>query len=90
MAVNLFSGSFIFVSIFMITDPNSSPNTFFGKLVYSIAFGALSSLVWDMGFLGENTVFVVALFVNMFVPLMDKYLIIRPRTLGGFRNAHKN
>ena len=90
MALNLFSGSFIFVAIFVMTDPNSSPNTFFGKILYSIAFGALSSLVWDLGFLGENTIFAVALFVNMFVPLMDKYLIVKPRTLGGFRNAHKN
>ena len=90
MAINLFSGSFIFVCVFVMTDPNTSPNTFFGKIVYSVAFGSLSALVWDLGVLGENTVFVVALFVNMFVPLMDKYFIVRPTTLGGYRNAHKN
>lgn len=89
-AINLCSGSFIFVSIFVITDPNTSPNTFFGKVLYAVGYGAISALVWDMGFLGENTAFVVALFVNLFTPFMDKYLILRPTTLGGFRNAYKN
>lgn len=89
-AINLCSGSFVFVSIFVITDPNTSPNTFFGKVLYAIGFGAISALVWDLGFLGENTAFVVALFVNLFTPFMDKYLISRPTTLGGFRNAYKN
>ena len=89
-AMNLCSGSFIFVSIFVITDPNTSPNTFFGKILYAVGFGAISALVWDLKFLGENTAFVVALFVNLFTPFMDKYLIARPTTLGGFRNAYKN
>lgn len=88
--LNMFSGSFIFVSVFMMTEPNISPNTFLGKVIYSLAFGALSAIVWNIGKLGENSVFVVALFVNMFVPIMDKYLVIKPWKLGGVRNAYKN
>lgn len=88
--LNLFSGSFIFVSVFMMTDPNTSPNSVLGKVIYSAAFGALSALVWKLGYLGEDTVFVVALFVNLFVPAMDKYLIFNHKPLGGYRNAHKN
>lgn len=87
---NLLSGSFLFVAVFMMTDPNTSPDGFFTKIVYSVLFGSLSALVWNLGLLGENTVFVVALFVNVLAPIMDKYFIIRPISLGGYRNAYKN
>ena len=87
--INMLSGSFLFVCIFVITDPNTSPNSLLGKLLYSILFGVLSALVWNIGALGENTIFAVALFVNMLVPFMDKYLVLKPLKLGGIRNAHK-
>ena len=87
--INMFSGSFIFVAIFMATEPNVSPNNFVGKLIYSIGFGALSALCWNLKFFGENCIFVVALFMNCFVPFMDKYFSPRPSTIGGFRNARK-
>ncbi len=88
--INMFSGSFLFVSIFMITDPNSSPNTLLGKLVYGLGFGVLSAIIWKTGLLGENTVFAVALFMNFFVPLMDKYFVLKPISVGGYRYARKN
>ena len=88
--LNLCSGSFFFVAVFMMTDPNTSPNSLIGKILYSVMFGALSAIVWNMGYLGEDTVFVVALFVNLFVPVMDRYLIFTHKPLGGYRNAHKN
>ena len=88
--MNMCSGSFIFVAAFMMTDPNTSPNSLLGKFVYAAAFGALSALVWNLGYLGEDTVFVVALVVNLFVPVLDKYLIFNHKPLGGYRNAHKN
>ena len=86
--LNILSGSFLFVAVFMMTDPNTSPNTFLGILLYSILFGGLSALVWNMGKLGEDTVFAVALFVDMLVPFMDKYLVVKQKPLGGYRNAH--
>ena len=88
--MNLCSGSFVFVAIFMMTDPNTSPNTLIGKVIYSVLFGVLSALVWKLGSIGENTVFVVALLVNLFVPMMDRYFVLKPLTLGGYRNAYKN
>lgn len=88
--INMLSGSFIFVSIFVITDPNSSPNNLIGKLIYSLGFGAISAAVWKTGLLGENTVFAVALFMNILVPFMDKYFVLRPISLGGYRYARKN
>lgn len=88
--MNLCSGSFVFTTVFIITDPNTSPNTLLGKIIYSVMFGALSALAWKVGAMGENTVFAVAVLVNLFVPFMDKYLVARPATLGGYRNAHKD
>ena len=87
--MNMLSGSFIFTSIFIVTDPNTSPNSLFSKIIYSCLFGALSAVLWNIGTFGENTVFVVALFVNFLAPYLDKYVRLRPVSLGGFRNAYK-
>lgn len=87
--LNMLSGSFIFVCVFMLTDPNTSPDTFLGKLLYSILFGVLSALCWINGSVGENTIFAVALFVNILSPIFDRYLAIKPISQGGIRNAHK-
>ena len=86
--LNICSGSFLFVSVFMMTDPNTSPDPFLGKIVYALMFGVLSAVLWNMGKLGENTIFVSAVMVNVLVPFMDKYLIIRQKPLGGYRYAH--
>ena len=88
--LNICSGSFLFVCVFMMTDPNTSASTFLSKIVYSIMFGALSAWLWKIGSMGEETVFVVALIVDAFVPIMDKYLFIKQKPLGGYRYASKN
>ncbi len=87
--MNMLSGSFIFICVFMLTDPNTSPDTFIGKLLYSILFGVLSALCWNNGSLGENSLFAVALLVNILSPIIDRYVAIRPISKGGVRNAHK-
>lgn len=87
--MNMFSGSFIFICVFMLTDPNTSPDTFLGKILYAILFGVLSALVWNNGNLGENSLFAVALAVNIVAPIFDKYLEIKPVARGGIRNAYK-
>ena len=88
--LNLCSGSFLFASVFMLTDPNTSPSTFLGKIVYSIGFGALSAWLWNIGLMGEDTIFVAVFIVNILVPFIDRYLFIRQKPLGGYRYAHKN
>ena len=88
--MNMFSGSFIFVCVFMMTDPNTSPDTLLGKIIYSFLFGALSALAWQNGGMGENTIFVVALAVNIVGPIFDRYLEFKPTMKGGYRNAYKN
>ena len=88
--LNLCSGSFLFACVFMLTDPNTSSSTGLGKFVYSVAFGALSAWLWNIGLMGEDTIFVVVLIVNILVPFIDRYLFIRQKPLGGYRYAHKN
>jgi Na+-translocating ferredoxin:NAD+ oxidoreductase RnfD subunit len=88
--LNLFSGSFLFACVFMMTDPNTSASTFLGKIAYSIIFGALSAWLWNIGLMGEDTIFVAVLIVNVLVPFMDRYLFVRQKPLGGYRYAHKN
>lgn len=88
--LNICSGSFIFVTVFMMTEPNTSPNSLIGEIVYSIMFGSLSAIAWNYGLFGENCIFAVALFVNLFVPFMDKYFVMKPATIGGYRHAHKD
>lgn len=87
--VNMLSGSFIFICVFMLTDPNTSPDTILGKILYSLIFGVLSALCWNNCSLGESSLFVVALFVNIIAPIFDRYLEIKPISQGGIRNAHK-
>lgn len=86
--LNICSGSFLFVAVFMVSEPSTSPDTFLGKLLYSAAFGVLSAVLWNISKMGEETVFVAALIVNVFVPFMNKYLVIKQKPLGGIRYAH--
>lgn len=86
--LNICSGSFLFVAVFMVSEPSTSPDTFLGKLLYSVAFGVLSAVLWNIAKMGEETVFVAALIVNVFVPFMNKYLVIKQKPLGGIRYAH--
>ena len=76
----LFSGSFMFVAMFMLTDPTTSPNTVWGKLFSGLIFGAIAGLFRIYGVLGETGVFVALLAVNLISPLLDK--IFAPRPLG--------
>ena len=76
----LFSGSFLFALMFMITDPVTSPNTVWGKLLYGLLFGAFAGLFRITNVLGETSVFVAVLMVNMLAPLLDK--IFQPKPLG--------
>lgn len=85
--LNICSGSFVFVSVFMMTDPNTSPNSFLGKFLYSVIFGVLSVVLWNLAKMGEESIFVAALIVNVLVPFMDKYLVIKQKPLGGVRYA---
>lgn len=81
----LFSGSFLFATFFMITDPTTSPNTVWGRLFYGLIFGAIAGLFRVYFVLGETGVFVAVVLVNMLSGLLDK--IFNPIPLGVRRAA---
>lgn len=81
----LFSGSFLFAAFFMAPDPTTSPLTIWGKLLYGLIFGLLAGLFRCRFVLGETSVFVALLIVNILSPMLDK--IFAPRPLGRRRRA---
>ena len=58
--------------------------------IYAILFTVWAVATTASLGIAENSIFAVALFMNMLVPIMDRYLVWRPWSLGGVRNASKN
>ena len=76
----LFTGSFLFATLFMITDPVTSPYTVWGRFIYGLLFGVIAGMFRITNVLGETSVFVAVLMVNLLSPLLDK--VFKPRPLG--------
>ncbi len=76
----LFSGGFMFATMFMVTDPTTSPYTAWGKLFYGLLFGFFAGLIRVHFILGETGVFVAVLIVNLLTPLLNK--IFAPHPIG--------
>ncbi len=70
----LFSGSFLFAAVFMVTDPvSASQTTDLGRWIYGITIGVLTVLIRVFAGWPEGVTFAI-LFGNMFAPLLD-YII---------------
>lgn len=76
----IFSGSFLFASMFMLPDPTTSPNTVWGKFCYGLLFGFIAALFRVSDVLGETSVFLAILIMNILSPLLDK--IFAPHPIG--------
>jgi len=74
----LFTGSFMFVSMFMLPEPTTSPNTIWGKLVYGLLFGFIAGMFRVNFILGESSVFIALIIANLIAPLLDKIFAPRP------------
>lgn len=79
---HLLSGGLIFGAVFMVTDYTTSPRTLIGKIIFGFGVGALSIMVRLWGSYPEG-VSMAIIFMNLFVPLLDKIEI--RRTFGNFR-----
>ncbi len=67
----LFSGSFLFATFFMITDPVSAGQTTnLGRWIYGATFGILTVLIRSFSTWIEGVTFAILL-VNMFAPMLD-------------------
>lgn len=81
---NILSGGVLFGAVFMFTDYVTSPKGIYGQILYYAASAILVAVLRYFTHL-EVTSFVIVL-INLFVPLIDKYLIRKPF---GYKKAAK-
>ena len=75
----ILNGGLIMGAFFMATDYATSPITFKGKIIMGIGCGFLTVFIRFFGGYPEGVCFSIII-MNLFVPLIDKY--IRPRIYG--------
>lgn len=74
----LFTGSFLFVAMFMLVDPVTSPRNIYAKCIYALLFGLFAGLFRIYFVLGESSVFLALVLVNLLTPLLDMVFVPRP------------
>jgi Na+-transporting NADH:ubiquinone oxidoreductase subunit B len=72
---HLVMGGFAFGTVFMATDPVSSANTATGRWVYGISIGVLAALVRVVNPAYPEGMMLAILFMNVFAPLIDHYVV---------------
>jgi Na+-transporting NADH:ubiquinone oxidoreductase subunit B len=72
---HLVMGGFAFGLVYMATDPVSAAATSTGKWIYGAIVGALSILVRTVNPAYPEGVMLAILFMNMFAPLIDHYVV---------------
>ena len=77
--IHLFSGSLVFVAIFMATDYATSPITLKGKIVFGTGCGLITALLRLFGPTTEG-VSIALLAMNLAVPLIDRLTL--PKAFG--------
>lgn len=73
---NILSGGVLFGAVFMFTDYVTSPKGVWGQVVYYVVAAVLIAVLRYLTKI-EVTSFVILL-MNLFVPLIDRYIISRP------------
>jgi Na+-transporting NADH:ubiquinone oxidoreductase subunit B len=68
-------GGWAFGAVFMATDPVSSPFTENGKLIYGFSIGVLVVLVRCVNPAYAEGMMLAILFMNMFAPLIDHFIV---------------
>ena len=76
---HLFAGSFLFGALFMATDYVSSPVTGTGMWIYGLGISLVLVLIRVYGGLPEGVMYSI-LFMNAFVPLINRYT--QPKIFG--------
>lgn len=82
MAAHVMSGGLVFGSVFMATDYSTSPNTFWGNVLFGVGIALFTMLIRVFGGYPEGMSFAI-LIMNAAVPLIDKF--IYPRPFGYFK-----
>lgn len=76
----IFSGGLLFATVFMVTDPVTTPMTPKGAWVFGAGVGVLVVTIRLFGGLPEGVMYAILL-MNSVTPLIDRKL--QPRTFGG-------
>ena len=84
MLDQLLSGGLALGAFFMATDYTTTPMTPKGKIIFGVGCGIITALVRLFAAAPEGVAFSI-LFMNMFVPLIDRYT--RPNPAGGVKHA---
>ncbi|EFK97166.1 hypothetical protein LDC_0808 [sediment metagenome] len=69
--VTLLSGSFLFGSVFVVTEPVSGAKTGYGQWLYGFMVGGLTVVLRGFSNFPEGVMFSI-LIMNAFVPLIDR------------------
>lgn len=80
----LLAGGLALGAFFMATDYTTTPMTPKGKIIFGIGCGLITSLVRLFASAPEGVAYSI-LFMNMFVPLIDRYTRVQP--VGGAKHA---
>ena len=67
----LLSGSFLFVLIFVVSDPITTPIPTKGKIIFGLVAGSLTMFIRN-GIAYEEGVIFAVLFMNMLTPLLNQ------------------
>ncbi|MDE7091709.1 MAG: RnfABCDGE type electron transport complex subunit D, partial [Bacteroidales bacterium] len=71
----LLMGGFLFGAVFMATDPVTSAQTNWGKVIYGFLIGVLAVLIRVFNPAYPEGMMLAILFMNTFAPLID-YLVV--------------
>lgn len=72
---HLVMGGFAFGAVFMATDPVSAAQTNLGKYIYGFLIGVLALLVRTLNPAYPEGMMLAILFMNVFSPLIDYYIV---------------
>ena len=72
---HLLLGGFAFGAVFMATDPVTGAQTGLGKIIYGFMIGVLAILIRCLNPAYPEGVMLAILFMNVFAPLIDHYII---------------
>jgi len=84
--LQIMAGGLMIGSFFMATDYVTSPVTSKGRIIFAAGLGVLTVLIRNFSNMPEGVCFSI-LIMNAFVPLMDKYIRVKPF---GFIGKKKN
>jgi len=74
---HLMSGGLVLGAFFMATDYSSSPDTFWGNMLYGFFIGFLVMIFRMFSNMPEGVSFAI-LIMNILTPLIDKYIVPAP------------